>query len=463
MNNVWKSVFYAFFAVVLSGFLGVGCGDDGNKHSWEFGDDDEEETDPKAEKPRYIWIDAAANFPDFANSKENIARDLGLAKESGFTDIVVDVRPTNGDVLFKTTAGSQVEWLGAWVSGVYTKVNRTATWDYLQAFIDEGHRLGLRVHAGFNTFVGGNVTALGNAGVVFRDDEKAAWVTYKLSDSGIHSALDEQTGGERFFNPVNEDVQNYICDLLEDLAAYEGLDGIILDRGRFEGLASDFSDYTRKKFEAFLGHEIADFPGDVMRTDITEGNIPSDVPVYFKKWLEFRVKVVHDFMVKARTRIKARNPEVKFGVYVGGWYSTYYANGVNWASPDYNTSLKYSWATADYKNYGYADHMDQILIGAYAAPTAVYGNTEWTIQGFCRNAMDLIKGAAPVIEGPDVGNGQWATAGDAVVNQAITKSVDAAIHACDGYFLFDMIHLKQKNQWQYVKQGIDNYLVTVHK
>ena len=121
MNNVWKSVFYAFFAVVLSGFLGVGCGDDGNKHSWEFGDDDEEETDPKAEKPRYIWIDAAANFPDFANSKENIARDLGLAKESGFTDIVVDVRPTNGDVLFKTTAGSQVEWLGAWVSGVYTK------------------------------------------------------------------------------------------------------------------------------------------------------------------------------------------------------------------------------------------------------------------------------------------------------------------------------------------------------
>ena len=107
--------------------------------------------------------------------------------------------------------------------------------------------------------------------------------------------------------------------------------------------------------------------------------------------------------------------------------------------------------------------MDQILIGAYAAPTAVYGNTEWTIQGFCRNAMDLIKGAAPVIGGPDVGNGQWATAGDAVVNQAITKSVDAAIHACDGYFLFDMIHLKQKNQWQYVKQGIDNYLVTVHK
>ena len=26
--------------------------------------------------------------------------------------------------------------------------------------------------------------------------------------------------------------------------------------------------------------------------------------------------------------------------------------------------------------------------------------------------------------------------------------------ASDGYFLFDMIHLKKANQWQYVKEGI---------
>lgn len=57
--------------------------------------------------PMYIWVDAAANFPDFANSKENIRRDLTLAKETGFTDVVVDVRPTNGDVLFKRTSASR--------------------------------------------------------------------------------------------------------------------------------------------------------------------------------------------------------------------------------------------------------------------------------------------------------------------------------------------------------------------
>ena len=69
-----------------------------------------------SEKPRFIWIDAAANFKDFANSKENIARDLTLAKNAGFTDIVVDIRPTTGDILYKSSVSGvqQVEWLGAW-------------------------------------------------------------------------------------------------------------------------------------------------------------------------------------------------------------------------------------------------------------------------------------------------------------------------------------------------------------
>ena len=104
--------------------------------------------------------------------------------------------------------------------------------------------------------------------------------------------------------------------------------------------------------------------------------------------------------------------------------------------------------------------MDIILIGAYASPTRVYGASEWTIQGFCKKAVDKIKGDAIVVGGPDVGNGDWATSSDAVINTAITQSVDAAINACDGYFLFDMIHLKKKNQWKFVKTGIDAAIAT---
>ena len=58
----------------------------------------------------------------------------------------------------------------------------------------------------------------------------------------------------------------------------------------------------------------------------------STYPPYFTKWLEFRAKAIHDFMKKAHQEIKSVNPNIKFGVYVGGWYSTYYEVGVNWAS-----------------------------------------------------------------------------------------------------------------------------------
>ena len=34
----------------------------------------------------------------------------------------------------------------------------------------------------------------------------------------------------------------------------------------------------------------------------------------------------------------------------------------------------------------------------------------------------------------------------------------ACINACDGYFLFDMIHLKKADQWSYVKTGIDGVI-----
>lgn len=63
--------------------LCMACGGSDPKDYWgdiDNGGKEEPTENPNASKPRYIWIDAAANFPDFANSKENIARDLTLAE-----------------------------------------------------------------------------------------------------------------------------------------------------------------------------------------------------------------------------------------------------------------------------------------------------------------------------------------------------------------------------------------------
>lgn len=76
-----RSLFYivlSSFFVVCCLFLSPTCSGDNNPDTgYEFPDPPKKNVD----KPRYIWIDAAGNFPDFANSRENITRDLKLAKD----------------------------------------------------------------------------------------------------------------------------------------------------------------------------------------------------------------------------------------------------------------------------------------------------------------------------------------------------------------------------------------------
>lgn len=462
--NILRTLLVAFCASTIF----MACEDDYDTPDWKWGNRDPEE-EPKPEekvtKPRYIWIDAAANFKDYANSKENIATDLALAKKAGFTDVVVDVRPTMGDILFKSSTGEQVKKLDYWSSVGYTFYERTETWDYLQAFIDEGHEIGLKVHASINTFVGGNTYqyGLGEQGILFRDAEKKDWATTINIGSGLTNVMniDEEATSyaysTKFLNPVNEEAQEYILSLLRDLAAYK-VDGIFLDRCRFDSMTSDFSEYTRKKFEEYIGTTVENFPEDVMAPDMSEwSSLPSDLPPHFKKWLEFRVKVIHDFIVKARETVKGVNNDIQFGVYVGAWYSNYYGVGVNWASPRYDTSVAYpKWATEDYKNYGYADHLDFMLLGAYANASKITGNTEWTVEGFCKLGQDRLMGDVKFAGGPDVGN--WGTEGVSDLNAAVTQTVGACINNADGYFLFDIVHLKMYDYWGAVETGIQQYL-----
>lgn len=422
------------------------------------------ETPEAVQKPRYIWVDAAANFPDFANSIANIQRDLKLAADAGFTDVVVDVRGTTGDVLYKTSHCDQIKSMNAWVNGVKQTVYRTETWDYLQAFIDEGHKLGLRIHAGFNTMTGGNATGgenNGPAGILYRDASKKEWANYRYNAGSPKNVMD-LADGEKFFNPGNPEVQQYLCDLLTDLAAYN-VDGIVLDRGRYNDLHSDYSPLSRQQFEEFIGTKIVKWPEDVLPAGSTTTTLAKPYTTYTTKWLEFRAKTIHDFMAKARDAVKAVNPDIKFGVYVGGWYRSYYNTGVNWASKKYDPSKSCEWASTKYKNYGYADMMDQILIGAYAKPTGVFGKDEWTMQGFCIQAAQKINGDCPlVVGGPDVDwrwNGSSPEFTQEQILTAITESVEACINACDGYFLFDMIHLKlDPEKWDAVSDGIHGYV-----
>ena len=126
------------------------------------------------------------------------------------------------------------------------------------------------------------------------------------------------------------------------------------------------------------------------------------------------------------------------GVYVGAWYSDYYGSGVNWASKKYDTSKDYSWASPEYKNYGYAGELDFMFLGAYAGSNSIYGSGEWTMQGFAQQAQKLLCDDVWFACGPDIGNGTgWSDGGKGDL-------IPDAINACISF-----------NYWDDFKKGFE--------
>lgn len=457
--------------VMVAGAMSLcSCSDDeGGLKYWDIKDP---VTEAAPLKPRYIWVDASSNSQDFFTDPNTITRDLQLAKDAGFSDIVVDVRSTTGDLLYKSSHCPLVTSFNALPMGGGSQKTfyYDGSWDYLQKFIDEGHKLGLRIHAGFNTMVGGTSNggpitggaSINPAGILYRDAAKKEWATYRYNNGNPKNTLDLTEEREKFLNPANPEVQEYLCNLLKDLAKYD-IDGIVLDRGRYNDLYTDFSDLSRKQFENYIGKKVYNWPTDILPAGSTSTTLGSSYTQYTKLWLEYRAKVIYEFMEKAREAVKSVNPDIMFGVYVGAWYNSYYSTGVNWASKSYNAVANHRWATAKFSQYGYAALMDHILLGAYANPKAVNGKDEWSMEGFCIQGKNKIGNDCPiVVGGPDV---DWRWTGSSAeytkdeILDGIGKSVGACINACDGYFLFDMIHLKiDPEKWDAVGKANNAYV-----
>ena len=420
--------------------------------------------DPKPEtkegKDRLVWIDAAANFEDYANSEKNIAADMKRLKETGFTGVIVEVRPTTAGLLFKSDVEAPLTQVDAWVTGGYKWLKRTADFDYLQAFIDAGKAEGLDVYAAINTMVGGKQCpyGLGSSGPLFDGSAKKEWASVINTADGLVNCMD-MAEGTKFLNPANDEVVDYLLGILEDLAAYD-VKGIILDRCRYDDfeLQSDFSEVSRKKFEEYIGKEVKNWPGDIFAPGADK--LSSPVSQMQVKWMEFRAKNIHDFMAKASARVHSVNPDVDFGAYVGAWYSSYYYSGVNWASPSYNAKSAYTWATSEYSSYGYADHCDIMIIGAYASTKSIYGSNEWTMEGFCKRAKNIFAGDVPYIGGPDIGNSTGFENGGQ--GSLMPKIVDACINnSTGGMFFFDLCHIKMYDYWNDIKKAFDQYLESI--
>ena len=406
-----------------------------------------------AQKSVMMWMDATANFERLA-SKDSVKYYLAKCKSVGVTDIVIDVKPITGEVLYESKIAPFLrEWKG---------FTRPANVDLLQTAIEEGYALKLKVHASINVFSGGHSQF--KRGIIYTTHPH--WQSQNYTETGITPISEIKTKISGMLNPADPEVQAYELSILaEIIKKYPRLDGIMLDRVRYDGMEADFSPLSKKLFEKYISKKVDNFPADIFSYGKENGKNAKVPGKYYKEWLEWRASVIYNFFKKARAVAKQNNPKIIFGDYTGAWYPTYYEVGVNWASNKYKVAKDYpQWATKRYQQYGYAELLDLYSSGCYfyevtkkevldsnsikAARTEA-GMSEqkapwYSVEGSAEMAMSITKNAAPLL-------------GSVYVEQykenseQFTKAMQMCLDKTNGLMIFDMVHIVDKNWWDTIK------------
>ena len=401
----------------------------------------------------YMWFDCEADYAALS-SPDSIEFYLEKCRDLGFGNVVVDMKSIMGEVLYDSNIAP---YMGDWDG-----VTRSRDYDMFGYFLDYGHKLGLKVFGSLNIFAGGHNYF--DRGIIYGD--KASWQSICYHEGRLTPISEIKTNYNGMLNPADPEVQQYQIDILKEFAEkYPEMDGIVFDRLRYDEITSDFSELSRRQFEEYAGVTVENFPEDILSWYDADGNRREKYAYgkYFKKWVEYRASVIHDFVVRAHRELKAVNPDLIIGDYTGAWYPTYFHVGANWASRNYDPSLvpEYShWATADYRNTGYAEELDIYMTGLYYTlitkddvdrATGVVGQRSeagmdnsltycYSVEGGAEIAQKVTMGVVPVI-------------GSIYVEQYLgdftpfRPAVEQAIKSTGGVMIFDIVHLGRHHLW----------------
>ena len=401
---------------------------------------------PKQKKTALMWFDAEANYRRF-NNPDSIEYYVKKVADLGFTHAVVDVRPITGEVLYNSAIAPKVK-------------DVTNEFDYLARFIEVGHKYGMKVLASMNVFCAGH--NYHDTGLIYSGHPEWASVVYDPK-RGLIPITEQKHKYGGMVNPINAEYQAYIIEVMKELAKnYHDLDGLMLDRVRYDGIEADFSQLSRTEFEKFIGKKVKNFPGDILSWKKGDKRpVPVHGPL-FKQWTEWRTKNITEFMARARKEVKAVRENIIFGTYTGAWYPSYYEVGVNFASKDYDPAQDFDWATPSYKNYGYAELIDLYATGNYytditlkdykgseiwnETDSQAQSGTWYCVEGSCRHLRHIL-GKNPFV-------------GGILVDQfydhpeKLSLTIAENLKDSDGLMVFDIVHIITKNLWKEIEQGM---------
>ena len=125
-------------------------------------------------------------------------------------------------------------------------------------------------------------------------------------------------------NPNLPEIQERLLSILKQLAAYP-ITGILVEDAGFGSQKADFSDTSRRMFEASQKREVINWPTDILdygaNGELLKG--PS-----FQAWQDWRCKSTRDFLEKAKKTIGGK--KMSFGILMEDSYASSLENGLNW-------------------------------------------------------------------------------------------------------------------------------------
>lgn len=413
-----------------------------------------------------IWVDLANVYGDYGRFHDTIQikATLDTLKEVGITTLVVGVKSASGYTIYPSNFTKKI------VS--QNGKSFPANVDYLAFMTREAKKRNLKILASTNVFVEGDDKG---TGLVYEDANYKNYQAVVCRADGKRVPITSE-GMTGFVNPAIPEVQAHAIDLLKELVQKYEIDGIVLDYCRYHNIDADFSDFSKNEFIKFLQDKYGDndaknmkFPEDVVTSWKTvSGEVVPDVTgKYYKRWLLWRVKVIYDFVKKARAEVKSVRPTATFGSYVGSWYGTYYQVGVNWASQNYDpfsdSEVRFDWAYPDYNKYGYVEELDLLMTGNYSSQIMINDNPAsagmtyhwWSVEGSVNGGKYVTRNKVPLYGSIDMGNVTFAKKED------ISKAMKLILSKTSNLMLFDVVHVyaPQYNRlkvplWSELREGL---------
>ncbi len=248
-----------------------------------------------------------------------------------------------------------------------------------------------------------------------------------------------------FVNPADPAVYGYELAVIYEVLTRYDVDGIVLDRTRYQDASEDFSALSRFRFEAFIGHAVDHWPQDIY-SYAASGYWVKRVPgPLYRSWIGFRAHTIMAYVRAAAHLVHTLRPKVAVAAYVGAWYPVYFEEGVNWGSPE--VWPPYPWIGPEWVQAGLAPLLDYLMIGLYYPPLTVrearaqHNDPEISIQGGAQLAASVVHGATPIV-------GALLVPLYAGEPDRLAKAVRLSQTLTRGAMLFDLIYLGEEDLWR---------------